>query len=108
MREIKFRAWNKLTNEFIDNFESKYLIEMLNMELHYITQFTGIQDKNGVDIYEGDILKSGKKIFPVVFEKGAFRTPYISKFRFISNNLLSGCVDCKIIGNIHEHPNLLK
>lgn len=62
MREIKFRVWDKSRNEmfFIDDIfcikESKWLE---NMRLGYgeLMQFTGLTDRNRVEIYEGDIVK---------------------------------------------------
>lgn len=118
MREIKFRAW--------DNKEIHYfgLHEVYGNDVYYDTgngldysvgvhvrwtkcklmQFTGLKDKNGVDIYEGDVIKvEGYPdiITEVIFSKGMFTGK-------ISNYLYMVCDICNIIGNIYENPELIK
>jgi uncharacterized phage protein (TIGR01671 family) len=81
-----------------------------------ISQFTGLHDKNGKEIYEGDILDSSEKIpmiFEVYFKNGGFR--YGTKdrsvdisFSNLSNNWLDRILKrFHVIGNIYENPELI-
>lgn len=112
MREIKFRAWynegkgifiweDSLT-DWINHWSNKGLINSL-----IFNQYTGLQDKFGRDIYEGDIYNQGDKNikYKVIFEDGCFIGNQIG------NKSLSGLKhfikDIEVIGNIYENKELL-
>ncbi len=107
IREIKFRAWVSHQKQFWypGTIIRVSLGEDLQKELGediILMQFTGLKDKNGKEIYEGDIVHHGKNaVSPVEFHDGSFTVATTSVMHRRSNEL-------KVIGNIYENPELLK
>jgi len=118
MREIKFRFFDKLKNDtFTINDMNSYEVWDCVQDDRYITmRFTGLTDKYGVDIYEGDILAfaTGLKFQRgcVVFSKGGFKfdinKPFFAKRTHVSEAINRKGAKARIIGNIYENPELLE
>ena len=78
--------------------------------LETVCQYTGLDDKNGVKIWEGSRIKSGKFEYCIVFENGAFYANCINlndfdnkSFRWILARRFSDLrTDYEVIGNIHD------
>lgn len=146
-REIKFRGKSKKTRKWLYGYlgESKfrildyvytdkvifdnvlsfntdnsaYVIKDLSVEEETICQFTGLKDKNGTDIYEGDILmcigqredNKGRKYFrKVLFIDGTFgmRVPEYKCVSSLFNHVVDGKLNWEVVGNIYDNPELLE
>ena len=120
MRQIKFRAFIEPLNSMIQVSKltlatSGDVMVWINDTFYFdgheahLMQYTGLKDKNGKEIYEGDILQrnNGSK-YVVVFENGCFKLKPIGKHSEISTIAYAKHEPLKIIGNIYENPELLE
>lgn len=74
MRKIEFRARWRDTNKPIEDFSEQYIIDACNDDVFIVEQYTGLKDKYGKKIYEGDIVAYSDKstLLKVAFDNGGF------------------------------------
>lgn len=112
MREIKFRAWHRDWMQYSDKESLRIFWDDCEYRDCPIMQYTGLKDKNGKEIYEGDICKVQDfdvEIVEIIFRNGCFEGINRNKENSLSNPYLeiSGQY-YEIIGNIYENKELLQ
>lgn len=138
MRDIKFRAWDTKKNQMILNVFDRPLYLEFSGFLHewsakktalvrasnypeeiVLMQFTGLKDKNGKEIWEGDVvlvshsttgipLYKGVVTFEEKFARFGIKTNGGSYLEMFGFSMFDGDPYAKVLGNIYENPELLK
>lgn len=135
MREIKFRAWDKASKQMLRSGEPLFLESFLgemwlavgalhgvrypqyDYDNYQLMQYTGLKDKNGIEIYEGDVLEHSWKpigktesivrTFEVGFYRGSFSQHEPGDGKDVWE-IWYDWDELEVIGNIMENPELLK
>lgn len=134
MREILFRAYDTYTKTMLPvvdaiKFTKSESINIIRdgaygvaVTIPYqphieLMQYTGLKDKNGKEIYEGDIVQDSDCVYEVLFEYGCFDAKVIKVLKNVGTQkgmtyqlsfIISDNDNIKVIGNIYENSNLLK
>ena len=109
MREIKFRAWHRKDKKYIEVLEMDFYLQSItyndyncDFEAFDIEQYTGLKDKNGVEIYEGDIVNSIYGNREVYFHIGTYWFGSSKGKNQFAMALYSPMIEYEVIGNIHK------
>ena len=115
---IKFRAWDKENKEMVEvELLGKRVLlvkdgEWENIENFEVMQYTGLKDKNGKEIYEGDLLKHPTGVVAEIkYENdvASFVAVYTANDDMEMNHLDREIIKkCEVVGNIFENPELLE
>ena len=111
MNKPKFRAWDTVNkkmiswNRLLNGHNLRNVFKRPEMCGLILMQYTGLKDKNGVEIYEGDIIKGPHDFGPAGFHQRAGVVTFTAEHGYQWEYWLID--DIEVIGSIHENPELL-
>ncbi len=114
MNEIKYKVFDKITREMV-LVDSLYELCRMNLTKEEISnkiflQYTGLHDKNGIEIYEGDKIDHFATSGTVIFENGMFTLSSSANVNFGYKQPLCyiDTIECTVIGSIYQNPKLVE
>jgi uncharacterized phage protein (TIGR01671 family) len=121
MQNLKFRAWNKKIKEMVDLHKITPMALAIQPELAGggtgvyipdhpdldIMQSTGLKDKNGKEIFEGDIVMRRNSSEPGIIHYAKGRYEVVRKIAVNSSDLTYTEINTEVIGNIYQNPDLI-
>lgn len=137
MREIKFRAWDAKSHEMVFNVNVndgkpvkpgyQWFNSQNTVRDSKLMQYTGLKDKNGTDIYEGDIVETHDQNNIIEYQHGSFmliglhEDRYERNYSYLYHHLIDSTIPdmegsrfdgitttLEVIGNIYQNPDLLE
>lgn len=119
MREIKFKAWDRLKKEVCHKIGCVYvalegsIVEVFNDDetdvsgRYELMQFTGLRDRNGKEIYEGDVIKFDNRLFLVFWDQERAAFENATDGGSFMNQPTIEALKIEVVGNIYENPELM-
>jgi hypothetical protein len=110
MRPIRFRAWDIERKQWIENIDS-WRVTYLNGDNDsppcVVMQFTGLIDKNGLEIYDGDLIRFANGNSPWVISWHQSTARWVGRADTVVLNLIDEPQKYEVLGNIHEDSDLV-
>ena len=124
-RELKFRGWDKETKQMINDVQDVYdgsfnvnpsedlnytyccfgsMID--NPEYVHIMQYTGLKDKNGVEIYQDDCIRFRERIYRIKWDRYKWQF-FNKKGGMPVSQIVNHLDEAEVIGNIYQHGHLI-
>ena len=119
MREIKFRQFDPTLDGFMFFELNNGCVHITNDDIESfdddrknspIEQYTGLKDRNGVEVYEGDVVKYLTHTAHVFWSPQDFGFVHYNEVigGYAGLSFFKGYKDFEVVGNIHQHPELLE
>lgn len=124
VRQYKFRAWIKKTGDMLFDVQNVQPVfgqtfkDFLDVNYCELMQYTGLTDKHGVEIYEGDVINFDRHLWEIKFVHGCFRAYNLTNPEQLGafygpDQLSLGSMDdhllnVEVVGNVYENPELIE